>query len=107
VAKQPTSTSDTPGSNKSGARSITRPRGTAAGGTRGGGGATAARVRTPSIATFVQESWSELQKVTWPTPQETMNLTVAVIGMTVGIAVFLGVVDALLDYIIKPILGAK
>jgi preprotein translocase subunit SecE len=34
-----------------------------------------------------------------------MNLTVAVIGMTVGIAVFLGLIDGALDKIIKPLIG--
>jgi preprotein translocase subunit SecE len=34
-----------------------------------------------------------------------MNLTVAVIGMTVGIAAFLGLVDGTLDRIIKPLIG--
>lgn len=53
------------------------------------------------------ESRSELRKVTWPTRQETMNLTGAVIAMTVGIAAFLGLIDSLLDLLVKPILGAK
>jgi len=61
----------------------------------------------PSIGQFVAESRSELRKVTWPTRQETMNLTAAVIAMTVGIAAFLGLIDSLLDLLVKPVLGAK
>lgn len=61
----------------------------------------------PSVGQFVAESRSELRKVTWPTRQETMNLTAAVIAMTVGIAAFLGLIDSLLDLLVKPILGAK
>jgi preprotein translocase subunit SecE len=57
--------------------------------------------------TFFQESRAELRKVTWPTREQTINLTVAVIVMTVGIAVFLGIIDTSLDYLIKPLLGAK
>jgi len=36
-----------------------------------------------------------------------MNLTGAVIAMTVGLAAFLGFIDAALDFIIKPLIGAK
>jgi preprotein translocase subunit SecE len=42
-----------------------------------------------------------LKKVTWPTRQETQNLTLAVIAMTLAVAAFLGVVDAGLDGIVK------
>lgn len=63
--------------------------------------------RRTSIITFFQESRAELRKVTWPTRQETQNLTVAVIGMTLGIAAFLGAIDSALDYLVKPLLGAK
>jgi preprotein translocase subunit SecE len=35
-----------------------------------------------------------------------MNLTVAVIVMTVSIALFLGLMDALLDVLVKRIIGA-
>jgi preprotein translocase subunit SecE len=70
------------------------------------GSDTAARRRNaPSPVTFFQESRSELRKVTWPTRQEAMNLTIAVIGMTVGLAAFLGLIDATLDYVIKPLIG--
>lgn len=65
------------------------------------------RVNAPSITTFFEESRAELRKVTWPTRQETLNLTGAVIVMTVGLAAFLGVIDALLDAVVKPLIGAK
>ena len=64
-----------------------------------------ARRRGPNIAEFFQESRAELRKVTWPTRQEAMNLTGAVIVMTVGLAAFLGIVDAILNWAIKPIIG--
>jgi len=65
------------------------------------------RVNAPSFTTFFEESRAELRKVTWPTRQETLNLTGAVIVMTVGIAAFLGTIDALLDALVKPLIGAK
>ena len=102
MAKQTTSTPDTKAAkapSSPAARKISAPSG-------GSGTAVARRIRTPSIATFFQESRAELRKVTWPTRQETMNLTVAVIVMTVSIALFLGLMDALLDVLVKRLIGA-
>jgi len=47
------------------------------------------------ITAYFKESVSELKKVTWPTKKETYNYTLLVIGISLGVAVFLG----LLDYI--------
>jgi preprotein translocase subunit SecE len=57
------------------------------------------------MVTFFQESRSELRKVTWPTRQEALNLTVAVIAMTVFIAAFLGIIDEILTRIIQPLIS--
>jgi preprotein translocase subunit SecE len=64
-------------------------------------------VNAPSIASFFVESRAELRKVTWPDRPTVTNLTLAVIGMTVGVSAFLGAVDQILNYIIKPLIGAK
>jgi preprotein translocase SecE subunit len=42
------------------------------------------------IRRFVQEAWSELKKVTWPTAAQTRNLTVLVfaVSLAVGMYVF-------------------
>lgn len=63
------------------------------------------RAKAPNLVGFFQESRAELRKVTWPTRQETMNLTTAVIGMTVAVAVFLGLMDAGLDKLVSILLG--
>lgn len=103
MAKQTTSTPP----ERAGNRAPSRPRG----GAQGASSKSAAtkeqtsRRHGTSPVTFFQESRAELRKVTWPTRQEAMNLTVAVIGMTAGIAVFLGLVDGALDKIIKPLIG--
>ncbi len=47
------------------------------------------------IITYFKESAAELKKVTWPTKKETYNYTILVIGISLGVAIFLG----LLDYI--------
>ena len=50
---------------------------------------------------FFAESRQELRHVNWPTREEAMRLTSIVIGMSVGIAVFLGFFDYLFTNIVK------
>ena len=71
----------------------------------GPGDRVARRVGAPSLGTFFQESRAELAKVTWPTRQETMNLTGAVIAFTLGLAAFLGLIDEIVTLLFKPIFG--
>jgi len=47
------------------------------------------------LTTYFKESVAELKKVTWPTKKQTYNYTLLVIGISLGVALFLG----LLDYI--------
>jgi len=47
------------------------------------------------LTTYIKESIEEMKKVTWPTKQETYHYTLLIIGISLGIALFLG----LLDYI--------
>jgi preprotein translocase subunit SecE len=61
----------------------------------------------PSISQYIQESRAELRKVTWPTREETIQLTTAVIAMTLSVAIFLGIIDEILNKIIAPLVGAK
>ena len=42
---------------------------------------------------FVGETLAELRRVTWPTRQETMRLTVMVIAVAGVVGIFLGLVD--------------
>ncbi len=53
------------------------------------------------IKQFFSESRQELRHVNWPTRQEAVRLTAIVIGMSVGIAVFLGFFDYLFTDVIK------
>jgi preprotein translocase subunit SecE len=46
---------------------------------------------------------SELRKVTWPTREETRNLTIVVIGITAVIGSALGALDALLQFLYTSI----
>jgi len=47
------------------------------------------------LTNYIKESLVEMKKVTWPTKKETRNYTILVIGISIGVALFLG----LLDYI--------
>ena len=53
------------------------------------------------ISRFFSEAKTELRHVNWPTRQEAMRLTFIVIGIAVGLALFLGAFDWLFSYAIK------
>jgi preprotein translocase subunit SecE len=61
--------------------------------------------RVPSIFEYVQESRAELRKVTWPTRDETTQLTIAVVSMSAAMAVFLYLIDNLLLTLVGKITG--
>jgi preprotein translocase subunit SecE len=55
---------------------------------------------------FLQECWIELKKVHWPTRRDTQAATIVVIvGVTI-VAVYLGLVDLVLSWIIHRALSA-
>jgi preprotein translocase subunit SecE len=45
------------------------------------------------ITTFLKEVRLEMKKVNWPTRKETVKYTLIVIGVSVGVAAFLGGLD--------------
>jgi preprotein translocase subunit SecE len=47
------------------------------------------------IRRFIQEAWSELRKVTWPTPEQTRNLTVLVFVISAIVGAYIAVFDIL------------
>ena len=53
------------------------------------------------IKNFFAESRQELRHVNWPTRQEAIRLTAIVIGISLGLAVFLGAFDYLFSYALK------
>ena len=42
---------------------------------------------------FVDEAWSELKKVSWPTPEQTRNLTVLVFAVSLAVGLYITVLD--------------
>ena len=57
------------------------------------------------IQRFVQDSWQELQKVNWPTPQQARNLTVVVLAISTAVAIYIAVFDYVFSVIAKQING--
>jgi preprotein translocase SecE subunit len=43
---------------------------------------------------FVDEAWSELRKVSWPTPEQTRNLTVLVFVVSLAVGLYITVLDS-------------
>jgi len=58
--------------------------------------------RTGRFRAYVDSVIAELRKVNWPTREETRNLSIVVIGITVVIGSALG----LLDFVLSVIYGA-
>lgn len=42
---------------------------------------------------YFKDSYAEMKKVTWPTKKQTINYSVLVIAMSIGMAVFFSVLD--------------
>lgn len=54
---------------------------------------TPAASKFSSPTNFVREVIGELKKVTWPTRQEALKLTVVVIAISVIVGAFIGILD--------------
>jgi preprotein translocase subunit SecE len=53
------------------------------------------------LTQFLQEAKVELYKVNWPTKNQLINYTLMVIGVSIGVAIFLGGLDYIFGSIIK------
>lgn len=54
--------------------------------------------------TFLRESYEELKRVSWPTRQETIRYTLFIIGFSVALALFLGLLDFMFSRGLETIL---
>ena len=52
------------------------------------------------IRRFIDEAWSELKKVTWPTPVQVRNLTVLVFAISLVVGAFVAFWDAIFQGVI-------
>ncbi len=53
------------------------------------------------IIEFLKEVKKEIKKINWPTKQETLNYTLIVIGVSLGVAFYLGMLDFIFSYLMK------
>jgi preprotein translocase subunit SecE len=61
--------------------------------------------RGNAITRFYRETVGELRKVTWPTRQEAINLTIIVVIVTFSMSAFLGLLDYLFSQLFSLIIG--
>jgi len=54
---------------------------------------------------FVGDTINELRRVTWPSRQETVRLTIMVLTVAIIVGIFLGIVDAIFSSITGWIMG--
>lgn len=45
------------------------------------------------LVTYLRDSFEELKKVTWPTRKQTLNYSLAVVALSILVAVFIGALD--------------
>jgi len=57
-----------------------------------------------NVIKFIQEAFSELKKVSWPSRDQVWDSTKVVIVTVVVISIFLGLVDILFSYLIKMVI---
>jgi preprotein translocase subunit SecE len=55
------------------------------------------------IRQFINESWSELKKVSWPTRPQVRNLTVLVFVVSFVVGLYITVADTAFDWIIRVV----
>jgi preprotein translocase subunit SecE len=56
------------------------------------------------IIQYIKESKDELKKVVWPTKQQLINHTLVVIGISLAVAAFLGIIDFGLTKVVEIII---
>ena len=54
---------------------------------------------------FVQEAWTELSKVYYPSPKETVTATIVVVTLSFVMALWLGLVDLGATRIVRALLS--
>lgn len=65
-----------------------------------------ARKQENFLQRYLRETTGELRKVSWPTRQEAVNLTIVVLIVIVAMGAFLGVLDFAFSRFFLLILGA-
>jgi preprotein translocase subunit SecE len=58
------------------------------------------------IRRFIDEAWSELKKVSWPTRDQVRNLTVLVFVVSFAVGVYITVLDSVFTQIVARLVPA-
>ena len=58
------------------------------------------------IRRFINESWSELKKVSWPNRMQVRNLTVLVFVVSFVVGLYITMADTVFDFVIRKLTGA-
>jgi preprotein translocase subunit SecE len=53
---------------------------------------------------YIKNSIKELKKVSWPTKEQTIKNTFLVVGISLGVAAFLGLVDFFLTQVLQIVI---
>jgi preprotein translocase subunit SecE len=56
------------------------------------------------LTSYIKGSVEEMKKVTWPTKKETYHYTLLIIGISLGVALFLGLLDYIFNLGIQAML---
>jgi len=56
------------------------------------------------LVTFLKEVKLEIKKVNWPTRQQTIKYTLIVIGISTGVAAFLGTLDFIFTALLNKLI---
>ena len=56
------------------------------------------------IFTFIKEAKEEMKKVDWPDKQKVIKYTMAVIQLSIAVAIFLGLLDLMFSSVIEKYL---
>ena len=56
------------------------------------------------LITFLKEVKLEIKKVNWPTRQEIIKYTLIVIGISAGVAAFLGILDFIFTALLNKLI---
>jgi preprotein translocase subunit SecE len=56
------------------------------------------------LTTYLQEVTTELKKVSWPTKQRTINMTLLVIAASLVVAIYIGGLDFVFQKLVSSII---
>jgi preprotein translocase subunit SecE len=56
------------------------------------------------IKSFFKEAAHEVKQVNWPTVKETRQLTLTIIGLSLVVAVLLGILDFIFTYLLEKMI---